>query len=155
MFGQDWILESLISRVYPQQPTVQFIFMFYVVQAYSSFGNRRIAPTQNCTHEIKNVFMMLILGQVRLSKGQEGQGPTGLESPAGARIKYFNLSVQFCVGAIPMEPQAVFLPVMLCNQFLLLVGTTLLINLVFLLVFKTNYVLVCVSRIMLPTQVFR
>ena len=25
-------------------------------------GNRRIAPKQNCTHEIKNVFMMLILG---------------------------------------------------------------------------------------------
>ena len=25
-------------------------------------GNRRIAPTQKCTHEIKNVFMMLILG---------------------------------------------------------------------------------------------
>ena len=25
-------------------------------------GNRRIAPTQNCIHEINNVFMMLILG---------------------------------------------------------------------------------------------
>ncbi len=25
-------------------------------------GNRRIEPTQNWTHEIKNVFMMLILG---------------------------------------------------------------------------------------------
>ena len=29
---------------------------------YDKDGNRRIAPTQNCTHEIKNVFMMLISG---------------------------------------------------------------------------------------------
>ena len=29
---------------------------------YLWFGNRRIAPTQNCTHEIKIFFMMLILG---------------------------------------------------------------------------------------------
>ncbi len=29
---------------------------------YSFTGNRRIAPTQNCTHEIKTVFMMLVLG---------------------------------------------------------------------------------------------
>ncbi len=25
-------------------------------------GNRRIAPTQNCINEVKNVFMILILG---------------------------------------------------------------------------------------------
>ena len=29
---------------------------------YKFRGYRRIEPTQNCTHEIRNVFMMLILG---------------------------------------------------------------------------------------------
>ncbi len=31
---------------------------------YVTNGNRRIAPTQTCTHEIKNVFMMLFLGRL-------------------------------------------------------------------------------------------
>ncbi len=42
--------------------------------------------------------MMLILGQVRLSKGQESR------APRRGYTKYFTLWVQFCVGAIPMEP---------------------------------------------------
>ncbi len=49
----------------------------------SIIGNRTIAPTQKCTHEIKNVFMMLILVQVRLNKGQEGQYPQGQGPPQG------------------------------------------------------------------------
>ena len=35
-------------------------FIIFYIQQYN--GNRRIEPTQNWTHEIKNVFMMLILG---------------------------------------------------------------------------------------------
>ncbi len=75
--------------------------------AYVNQGNRRIAPTQNCTHEIKNVFMMLILGQIRLSKGQESLGglvPRRVRAPRRGQKKYSTLWVQFCVGAIPIEP---------------------------------------------------